>query len=466
MVESTASQRNRPFGFAVPLLAGLLSALLSSCSSGTATSVITCGSSTAVPPGSNPLNISRSTCGSGSPAFTQAGGNLYVAWVQPAGATGIYFSRSADNGASFSAPLNLSGGTGTPESPAVAAAGSNVFVVWDAVLTSPSAEVYLRQSSDGGLTFGASVQISNAAGLTAGPTAVHSARSPAVAAVGNTVWIAWEDDVSNIANPPTSLALQSEILASVSTNGGQGFAPLPKGISYSSSVCAGGTTVGMFSQFPTLTASGTSLYALWQENTPVGCQILPTSVLLSDILFSQAASASPATFAAPQSVAQVGQRGSNAAFGVMAASGSDVYVAWSELETNGNTDVYYNASADGGTNFMVFCPPPPPIPTAACPKNVSNPGDLVRPVSSGSPSLDASGSNVAVVWSDSRPTLAGIAEIKSTDGGSTFSSPVNVSQTGGSTNQPKVLMSLPNLHLIWVDSSQGASQIVYRTLTF
>lgn len=95
------------------------------------------------------------------PRLAAANGNLHVAWVEyPAGADSeIYYSRSSDNGANWTAPIDLSNAGGRTDTlPLVAASGSNVYVAWTS--DPVSGEVFFRRSVDGGGTWQPEVQLS------------------------------------------------------------------------------------------------------------------------------------------------------------------------------------------------------------------------------------------------------------------------------------------------------------------
>ena len=95
-------------------------------------------------------------------------GNLYVVWASdPVSAMGtsdhsdVFFSRSTNGGANWSAPLQLGGGTLTDQfEPFVAVAGAGaVSVAWydrrNDTANNMNVDVYKAFSSDGGATFGA-----------------------------------------------------------------------------------------------------------------------------------------------------------------------------------------------------------------------------------------------------------------------------------------------------------------------
>jgi hypothetical protein len=100
------------------------------------------------------------------PKMAAVGTNLYVTWsaynnAEPTPQVRAYFRRSTDSGATFGPVLNLSGAL--PEGrnaklgeETVAAQGSNVYVVFVGVdVNGNYPKVYLRRSTDSGVSFGA-----------------------------------------------------------------------------------------------------------------------------------------------------------------------------------------------------------------------------------------------------------------------------------------------------------------------
>ncbi len=96
------------------------------------------------------------------PRVAVASGMLHVAWAEYVNAGGdpeIYYSRSPDNGATWTAPVNLSNASGRPDTlPLVAAVGGNVYVAWTS--DPVNGEVYFRRSVNGGASWQPVVQLS------------------------------------------------------------------------------------------------------------------------------------------------------------------------------------------------------------------------------------------------------------------------------------------------------------------
>ncbi|MDO9280605.1 MAG: sialidase family protein [Pseudomonadota bacterium] len=124
-------------------------------------------------------------------------GRVVVTWEDSrAGASDIYANVSTDGGESFGAEdARLDGGEEGGESnsflPSLAMAGGNAYVVWHDERNGDNRDVYVNASSDGGESWQdePSRVDSDAAGQS-------DAINPVVAAVGDRVHIAWQDDRS------------------------------------------------------------------------------------------------------------------------------------------------------------------------------------------------------------------------------------------------------------------------------
>jgi hypothetical protein len=157
-----------------------------------------------------PLNLSFGFKHSRFPDVAASGNNVYVIWHEafPGGdseyTSEILYRRSTDGGASFEFTIsNLSNNPGHSLVPAIAAMGNNVYVVWTDT-TSGNSEILYRRSTDGGASFGNTMNLSNNPG---------QSLAPAIAAMGNNVYVVWTDDTPGRWN----------IMYRRSTNGGVSF---------------------------------------------------------------------------------------------------------------------------------------------------------------------------------------------------------------------------------------------------
>jgi hypothetical protein len=140
------------------------------------------------------IRITTNTGYSEYPSVAVAGNYVYVVWGDNTPVTGsgstyeVWLRVSSNSGASFGSPVRLTTNTGVSEYPSVAAVGSNVYVAWDdntpVTGSDGSYEIWLRVSSNNGVSFGSPIRITTNTGTSG---------EASVAAVGNNVYIAWED---------------------------------------------------------------------------------------------------------------------------------------------------------------------------------------------------------------------------------------------------------------------------------
>ena len=115
--------------------------------------------------------------------------DLYMAWEDNGpGNYEIYFAKSTDGGNSFGKIMNISSNLGVSGRPSIAAYNGNVYVVWHDNSTS-NYEVYFAKSTDGGNSFGKSINLSNNAGLSVFPKIAVS--------TNNTLYVSWTDNITN-----------------------------------------------------------------------------------------------------------------------------------------------------------------------------------------------------------------------------------------------------------------------------
>src|SRR3984893_3507673 len=109
---------------------------------------------------STPKNVSSSTGFSSNPRISvDSQGAINVVWVDNTpGNQDIFFSRSTDNGLTFSTPQNLSNDTADSGNPQMAVdASGNISVVWEN--ENITFGIFFSQSNDGGATFSKPVNL-------------------------------------------------------------------------------------------------------------------------------------------------------------------------------------------------------------------------------------------------------------------------------------------------------------------
>jgi hypothetical protein len=127
----------------------------------------------------------------------------------------------------------------------------------------------------------------------------------------------------------------------------------------------------------------------------------------------------------------------------IAADGSNVYVVW-----DAGSDVPLRRSMDGGNNFS-------PAVSLALSPGIGGAGE---------PDVAVSGSNVYVVWVDSNaPGGSDVIFRRSTDGGATFSAPIDLSNTpqDGSEELPRIAVNGSVIHVVWQIGSGAGTEVLY-----
>jgi hypothetical protein len=235
------------------------------------------------------------------------GTHVYVAWLERTGGniTNVVFSKSDDNGNSFSKPNVLTHHSGNSGLPQISADANDVYLVWEDNSLG-NFDVFFAKSNDTGNTFGAFTNVSNDTG---------ESGAPRMSVVGQDINVVWMDNTGG----------NFDILFSKSADGGSTFS---KPINISKSQKDAG--------YPELAVSGNNVYVTWTK-TMEGNNY--------DILFSKS-NDSGQTFDNPVNISN----DPGASGWPQIAVAGDVYVSWVD-NTPGNFNIYIAKSIDDGKNF-------------------------------------------------------------------------------------------------------------------
>ncbi|VVC05297.1 BNR repeat-like domain protein [uncultured archaeon] len=289
----------------------------------------------------------------------------------------------------FSIPINISTNQGDSILPQMVVSGNNVYIVWNDNSTGKYGILFTK-STDGGITFGTPVDISRSIG---------SSGSPQFAVSGKDVYSVWQAKTTG----------KYQIIFAKSTDGGATFST-PANLSNNTGD----------SSYPKIVASGNNIYITWSYTVTNKDY---------DVLFAKSDDRG-STFSVPVNISNnLGDSG----LPQMSVSENNVYVTW-ENNGLGNFEVFVAKSNDNGNTFAI-------------PINISNDA-----APSGAPQIIASGKNVYVSWMDKTPGNYDVFVAKSNDAGSTFSAPVNVSNTPKDSGYEQITASGNNIYVVWTET--------------
>ena len=186
------------------------------------------------------------------------------------------------------------------------------------------------------------------------------------------------------------------------------------------------------SEFPSIASSPSALYTVWQENSTGFFDILLRKSTDGGKTFSKQVNLS--------------NNSGSSAFPRVAVYGNSPYVVWQDNVT-GNFEILLRKSTDGGKTFSKQV-------------NLSN-----NSGNSSDPAIFIYEKNVYLVWDDDSPGNADILFTKSTDGGKTFSKPVNLSNNTRGSFDPALAISKNDIFVAWDDDSPGNADILFTKST-
>jgi hypothetical protein len=180
----------------------------------------------------------------------------------------------------------------------------------------------------------------------------------------------------------------------------------------------------------------------------------------------------------------------------IALSGSAIHVVWLDY-SEGNREIYYNRSNDGGeswegvsslTNDLLYCYEPTIAVSGEYVHVVWVNSDFAsfwqifykRSTDGGitwetenlqlsnydhayNPSIATSGSDVYIAWNDDRDKNLEIYYIKSSDNGLTWGPEIRLTNDPANSNLPSIAVSGSTVHIVWVDSRDGTTEIYYKS---
>jgi|GEM_PF-1374611 len=281
----------------------------------------------------------------------------------------------------FADPIKITNLEGDQLDSHIASFGDNVYIVFSSNVGGSSDVLFMR-STDGGVQFSAPIPVSED-----GPFSFL----PDIAVDENgIIYVVW-----------TSVTTEVEVVFAKSTDGGLSFTD-PVRISD-----------GVNSRSPVVAVNGDNIYVAYLDRSD------PDSSATAEIFFTESADGG-ISFSDPINISNT--PGFVSRSPSITASESNVYVVWTESAVNGlNSQTFYTKRTTGGMGFDL-------------PVQVSSPESLT-------PHVAASSDNVYIVWSEFDQSVGEreVFLIISTNGGTNFGEPIDVSKS------PGIISSNPNI---------------------
>ena len=250
----------------------------------------------------------------------------------------IYYKNSTDGGSSWGTDTRLTNNTAYSYRVSVSLSSSVVHIVWYD-FRDGNDEIYYKNSTDGGTSWGTDTRLTNSSG---------SSYYPSISVFGSVVHVSWHDTRDG----------NREIYYKRSTDGG---------VSWSSDTRLTNDTA--YSYYSSIGISGSVVHIVWSEFRDGNYEIY----------YKRSTDAGTSWGSDTRLTNYVAESG----YPSISVSGSNVHIVWHDLRA-GNWEIYYKRSTDGGTSWGIDT-------------RLTN-----DPAYSWGPSVLAYGSVVHVVWRDFR----------------------------------------------------------------
>ncbi len=313
--------------------------------------------------------------------------------------SGIVPSFAQSTSPGFTNPVNISNTSSDAQTPNLIASNDGVFALW-LETTSGKTDVFFSKSSDGGSTFDNPINLSM--NITGQSGYTQFAQS------GKDVYVVWQASLSGTAY----------VYLTKSSDGGTSFGK-PVMISDNTKLAA----------FPQVAVSDNHVYFSWLEKSDNNS---------TNVVFSKSDDNAASIGVSLYMTHNLG----NSGIPKLVAAGNQVSLAW-EDNSKGNFDVFIAKSDDYGASFSL------PVDMSASTGQ------------SGTPEIIVSKENVYAVWMDNTAGIFDIMFAKSTDGGKSFGTPVDVSRQTIDSGYPQFAVNGNNVYVAWTQTIASPNYDIY-----
>jgi len=349
-------------------------------------------------------------------------GNIYVAWTDERnGHPDIYFAKSTDNGVTFTTNIKVNdANTSTAHAALTINDDGHILVAWQDERNG-NPDIYFAKSIDNGASFGANVRVDD----TSVGTSTQSAPTIGVHKGSGKIYITWTDERDS--------GIKHIYLAK-STNGGTSFGANIK-IDDAGSITPDNVAL--------VVDDNDNIYVAWKDERNGQPDVYFDVSTDGGVSFDVDVKVNDISVSSEYPALTVDELG-------------NIYVVWQD-ERNGNPDIYFAKSTDGGANFQANI-------------RVDDTGLITAAQDCPVIAFDGSG-NLYSAWEDERNDNKDIYLAKNISGTVVFSTNIRVDDTGIATSEqtrPRIAIDNDDyLYVVWSDKRRGAGDSdIYFATTF
>lgn len=253
----------------------------------------------------NDTRMTINSASSFSPSLAVTGTNVHLVWDDTRdGNQEIYYKRSTDGGTSWEADTRMTNNAALSFYASAAVQGSVVYVVW-VDQRDGNSEIYLKRSSDGGVSWEADTRLTNS---------TSASRYPSIAVSGSNIHLVWHDDRNGVFN--------DEIYYKRSTDGG---------VSWGTDTRLTNSTSA--SRYSSIAVSDISAHLVWQDQRDANDE---------EIYYKRSTDGGISWGTDVRLTNSVGLSG----FPSVTISGPAVHLVWNDYR-DGNYEIYYKRDPTG-----------------------------------------------------------------------------------------------------------------------
>jgi hypothetical protein len=388
---------------------------------------------------SNVTNITNNTKDSVYAQIVADDNNLYMIWQESVPQNSnpknydIFFTKSEDNGTTFSEPLNVSNNTGFSEHPQIAVSNNGIFIVWADNTDSNNTEIMFTKSEDNGTTFSKVINLSN------NP---YNSNNQEISAFGENVYVVWQD-VGGGSNTNSYSNIMKEAekkpLSSITFR-----ASLDNGEKFNEPIQLANNTRD---SYPKVNTYKEHVYVVWNsENIKSSSENDKNSGL-----YFIKSSDKGNNFENSIRLAHY-----NFGESQIAVNASEVFIVWSGLHAKDIKDIYFVQSDDNGTTFT------DPYIIAEQDTNAEN-RNYIDKINSPS-NVELPSNNLAyIVWqekiSQENQDIFIITNLKNEN--MQYNKILNLSNNSGISECPSIAISKNHIYVVWEDITPGNHEILF-----